>query len=96
MAEKISLNGASIIDSYIVGMWHSNQSGKVELKSFCDPIVGLDKEIWTTKAIEESTKHREFPCYIIGVWGKNKGKNRAIFITLPESSVTALFGGMRK
>lgn len=34
MAEKISLNGASIIDSYIIGMWHSNQSGKVELKSF--------------------------------------------------------------
>ena len=90
MAEKISLNGASIIDSYIVGMWHSDQSGKVELNSFCAPLLGPDKEIWPAKAFEESTKHREFPCYIIGVWGKNKWKNRAIFITLPESSMNVL------
>lgn len=90
MAEKISLNGASIIDSCIVGMWHSNQSGEVELKCLCSPIMGPDKETWEAKVAEESTKHREFPCYIIGVWGKNKGKNRVIFITLPEASMNVL------
>lgn len=96
MAEKISLNGASIIDSYIVGMWRAEQAGQVTLEKICEPVVGPDKEIWESKATEESTKHRDFPCCIIGIWGKNKGKNRAMFITLPESSATAIFGGMRK